>query len=356
MESRWENLDVSWNDRTKKLLSLLPPFQSLLEFGQGKGNTRSLLHNIKYTGSDLYQRDEATIVCNLNDTILPSFEYHDVILMSGILEYLYDIDGVISHLAQYTNMFCISYAGADNHSVEEEIINGWKPCIFYKDLVEIFANLGFKLVNTDKWKRQQLFVFKRESTLDTWKVLQEQEYFKTHRCYQGLHLAQENMDIVEQIKDKVIVEIGCGYGRETQYFTRYAKKVYAIDVSEKILALTCETVRHHGNIDRLYPITAENFQLKINEPIDFLYSQYVFQHITPIQAKDYLTHFKPLLKGNLQILFRIGTRKEYPDLKEPLVEYTESELKELLNGFTITNIVKDETNKYKLWNITAYVS
>lgn len=161
MENRWEHFSQYWNERTERMLMMLPKFSSLLEFGEGNGNTRSLLPGVKYTGSDMYKRNEHTIVCNLNTIPLPYFEYHDVILMSGVLEYLYDINSVISNLSNYTDIFCVSYAGKDNHNIEDEMVNGWTTCISYKDLIDIFKDLGFTLIDTGKWKRQQLFVFKR---------------------------------------------------------------------------------------------------------------------------------------------------------------------------------------------------
>lgn len=161
MENRWKDFTQSWNDRTEQMLFMLPNFSSLLEFGEGNGSTKLRLPGKKYTGSDLYKRNEATIVCDLNYRPLPSFEYHDVILMSGVLEYIDDVNYIIYSLSNYTDIFAISYCCSNNHDILDEQANGWKPLLSYEELVTLFHKTGFNLINNSQWGRQKLFVFKR---------------------------------------------------------------------------------------------------------------------------------------------------------------------------------------------------
>lgn len=193
--------------------------------------------------------------------------------------------------------------------------------------------------------------------LTTWKYLQENGYFKNHKCYREFQLAPEDEEVIEEIRDKVIVDIGCGYARETYYFSKYAKKVYAIDVSPYILKGANKIIVEHGNINTVKFALAENYQEIIKEPIDFVYSKHVFQHITPRMAKKYMKFFANRLKdsGKVDLLFRIGEKKGYPKGKEPIVEYNSDEIKELFKNYKITSIDKDNQEKYKLWRIKADV-
>jgi len=193
--------------------------------------------------------------------------------------------------------------------------------------------------------------------LDNWKYLQKNGYFKNHNCYKNFQLASEDPQLIEKIKDKIIVEIGCGYGRETHYFSKYARYIYAIDVSQDTLDLVQKTIIKHGIIKNVAFVLAEEYKNKINEPIDFLYSNYVFQHITPEIAKDYLTYFKKLLTsdGEVNILLRHGGKKKYPIKKEPLIEYTLPEINELFEGYEITDIIETKNTNYTHWRIKAHV-
>ena len=196
------------------------------------------------------------------------------------------------------------------------------------------------------------------NNLDTWKYLQANGYFIKHNCYKDFQLAKEDPKLIEKIKERIIVEIGCGYGRETYYFSKYAHGVFAIDVCEEILEVAEETVQKFGKLEKVQYILAENYKNIITRPIHFVYAKHVFQHITPEIATDYLNYFKNLLTsdGEVDILFRYGGRKNYPQNKEPLVEYILPEIDELFEGYTITDIIETKSNNYELWRIKANVT
>ena len=189
--------------------------------------------------------------------------------------------------------------------------------------------------------------------LYTWEYLQANNYFQNHNCYKSFQLAKEDPEIIEKIRDKVMVDIGCGYGRETYYFSKYAKKVYAIDVSSPVLNLANKFISEYGNYRTVKFVLAKEYEDIIKEPIDFVYSRHVFQHITPHLAKRYLKHFAQILRGEIDILFRVGDKKKYPLMKEPLVEYTNLELAEMLEKYHFLNVKDQIGNNYHLRRIHA---
>ena len=69
------------------------------------------------------------------------------------------------------------------------------------------------------------------TTIELWKKLQQNGYFKKHRLYKTFDYSVADWSCY---KDKVVAEIGCGYGRETVPIAKEAKKVYAIDVVEDL--------------------------------------------------------------------------------------------------------------------------
>jgi len=78
-------------------------------------------------------------------------------------------------------------------------------------------------------------------------------------------------------KDKIMLEIGCGFGRMTEYFANDFKQVYASEISEKILAGAKKRVSHKPNI--YFQVTnGVSFPFSDNY-FDFVFSFLVFQHM-----------------------------------------------------------------------------
>lgn len=177
----------------------------------------------------------------------------------------------------------------------------------------------------------------KKNNLLTWQYLQCRNYFGKHNCYKNFQLAPEDPVLIEKIRGKVVVEIGCGYGRETHYLAKYAKKVYAIDVSPEVLALAKTTLNRKKVSNKVTLVLAENYKEIIKEPVDYVYSRYVFQHIVPFLAKDYLNFFNTKLTkdGEIDIQLRVGDKKGFPVKGEPIVEYQLSEIKELFKDYHI---------------------
>ncbi len=187
----------------------------------------------------------------------------------------------------------------------------------------------------------------KKSTLKTWKYLQNHLYFEKHRVYQ-----HENIDIVpyidlSMIKDKIVVEIGCGYGRETVYFAKHAKKVYAIEVSDTIIEKAKRyCLKQNGNLDNIQFVLADKYNTNIPQGIDFVYSRHVFQHLTPQQTQDYINIFYNKLNkgGYFCSQFYLGNTKKYPQNAEPEVRYTTSEILDLFKDYQlITKTLRNET-------------
>ena len=84
---RWEttkNLSEDWDSRTKQIAELVDPRTSVIEFGAGRLVLKSYLPDTcSYTPSDIVDRGENTIVCDLNKTPLPDFEKYDFAVLAA---------------------------------------------------------------------------------------------------------------------------------------------------------------------------------------------------------------------------------------------------------------------------------
>ena len=175
---------------------------------------------------------------------------------------------------------------------------------------------------------------KNKSTLDIWKKLQIEGYFDKHPLYDIQEVGIPHCVEINDIAKKVVVDIGCGYGRDTWFFHLYAKKVYGIDVSKEILILAKKCMQDAKNIEF---VLAEEYKKKIPLSIDYVYALHVFQHLHPEQAKDYINTFRKRLKpnGKMNVQFYIGKDKIMEDGKEPKVQYSKEEAMVLFKDFKI---------------------
>lgn len=160
---RWKQkkwLFDDWNERTKIMAQWIKPNSRVLEFGAAKLALKQFLpEGVIYTPSDIVDRGEGTLVCDLN-TNIPEFKHQDVIFFSGVLEYIYDVPKLIANLSHKTNRFIISYGTFDMFiSLKHRKINGWVNAYTNDEILDIFKNNNFKLIKTDTWRKQNIYVF-----------------------------------------------------------------------------------------------------------------------------------------------------------------------------------------------------
>jgi phospholipid N-methyltransferase len=102
-DARWKSsgsLMPEWNERTKLMASMVAPNSSVLEFGSGDERLKEWLpEGCTYQPSDMLARSEQTLVCDLNQDF-PNLEgrHFDVIVFSGVLEYIHDIPRLLKGL------------------------------------------------------------------------------------------------------------------------------------------------------------------------------------------------------------------------------------------------------------------
>lgn len=115
-------------------------------------------------------------------------------------------------------------------------------------------------------------------------------------------------NVLGSFQDKIVLEIGAGVGRMTEFFSRNFKEVHSIDISPIMLAIARKRLSSFNNV-----ILVENENSNIpyvDEHFDFIFSNLVFRHLPNYTlVKDYLKEiFRALKSGGLaKIQFRTGT-------------------------------------------------
>jgi hypothetical protein len=166
--ARWRddaNLNASWDTRTAMLATMIAPGSAVLEFGAGRiVLPRYLPANCTYTPSDLVDRGQGTIVCDLNAATLPPFPGFQVAVFSGVLEYVNDLPRLLAHLARDFETIVASYAVADflnQCTALSRRAHGWVNDFNSREIEELFLRAGFQCAEKSAWTTQHLFRFTR---------------------------------------------------------------------------------------------------------------------------------------------------------------------------------------------------
>lgn len=160
---RWgqdKSLFSSWNDRTQLLANHIQPNSRVLEFGSAKLVLKAMLpYGCVYYNSDLVSRDKDTLVIDLSQE-LPEVPIVDYIVFSGVLEYLFDVEKVLVHLARFTDNFVFSYATTDAFpEIKTRRFHGWVSDLKKDNVEDLGKALGRKIEIIGFWKQQTLFHF-----------------------------------------------------------------------------------------------------------------------------------------------------------------------------------------------------
>lgn len=161
---RWaskENLSPSWDSRTRQIAKLIDARTSVIEFGAGRLILREFLPDgCTYTPSDLVDRGNGTIICDLNSDSLPRLQPYDVAVFSGVLAYVNDVPRLISHLSNYVDVIIASYAVTDSNKSNRRA-QGWVNDFSSKMFIELFADAGFKCEYEENWNSQVIYRFRK---------------------------------------------------------------------------------------------------------------------------------------------------------------------------------------------------
>lgn len=187
--------------------------------------------------------------------------------------------------------------------------------------------------------------YPKENLLNTWKYLHVNDYFENHKLYDMTKVFKPPMITKKNIENKIIVEIGCGYGRHTVWFSKYVKEIYAIDVSSTILNKAKKFTGKRTK-KKIEFILAENYKKLIPKNIDLIYCYLVFQHLHKKETQDYINTFYKKLKSNGLFIaqFFSGNSEKYYEFKEPKITYNIEQIQELFKLYK-TDIIEIKKSK-----------
>lgn len=162
-QHRWaqaESFNPAWDERTALIAGLIESGTSVLEFGSGREQLeRFLPAGCHYQPSDLVARSPRTLVCDLNREFPRLPQRYDVIVFSGVIEYIHDLDGLFGHVRQASDRCIVSYTPTDHlRCMATRMASGWVNHLSESALLHCFARAGFTCVEQKLWQHQVIYV------------------------------------------------------------------------------------------------------------------------------------------------------------------------------------------------------
>lgn len=163
--TRWEKpkaLFHDWDERTALLAAHIPKNSRVLEFGAARLSLKAMLpEGCAYFHSDIVQRAEGTLVADLNKSF-PDIPNVDIIVFSGVLEYVAKVPELLEWLKDKTRIILFSYAVTDTYPViSTRRKHGWISDHSEVDFIQWAKKYSFKTQNIGQWRRQYLFLWQK---------------------------------------------------------------------------------------------------------------------------------------------------------------------------------------------------
>jgi hypothetical protein len=162
--SKASSLLPVWDSRTIQMAALIPAGSRILDVGAGAMVLKDHLpERCLYTPADLVARSAETVVLDLNGPELPRLPATDVVFLSGVLEYVVDLDRLLKHLYESTTFIVASYASSrgDRMGKLHRRSRGWVNDYSQDTLLSLFLHHGFHCEHVGAWYDQGLFRFRK---------------------------------------------------------------------------------------------------------------------------------------------------------------------------------------------------
>lgn len=159
--ARWKNNGEffdNWNERTAMLAQGISPDAKIIEFGAGKMFLKDYLTDYaKYTPTDIVKRFPETVISDLNGDLGVDLKEYDTAVLSGVLEYVYDVPKVFRQFdeAKIKHVLC-SYSCTDKVKLSRDK-NGWLSDFTEAQIEQSIREHHYAIKDKKYWKQQTLY-------------------------------------------------------------------------------------------------------------------------------------------------------------------------------------------------------
>lgn len=180
----------------------------------------------------------------------------------------------------------------NSKSVKGDIISGSLICVKCNDKFSIIDGIPRFLNKSKNYKTKESFSYE-------WDFYKYSDSQKKYYENQIIDFLKEDKSY---FKDKMILEVGCGLGRQTQAIVPFCKDLFVLDISNSVDKLP--------KIVNLHPIQCDIMSIPLKaKSFDFIYSRGVFHH-TPSTRQAFENSVK-LVKNGGKMVFSIYPRRNF---------------------------------------------
>ncbi len=155
---RWsnpENLEAGWEPRSRFAAALIPRRSSVLDIGCGRMMVEKYLHpSCTYLPADVAPRDTRTLPCDINKGLIPeAVDSVDIVLMLGVIEYVFDLPAFLKRLAHGRGRIMVTYCDTETGKLaepERRAALGWVNALTREQLKALFQSAGLRLLAEDQ--------------------------------------------------------------------------------------------------------------------------------------------------------------------------------------------------------------
>lgn len=171
---QFEYFEETWKERIRFMAAYLDEGKVVADLGCGKQWLREFLpQNCEYLPVDYTERSNDTMVCDFNEYEFPNI-YVDVVFVSGLLEYIKDINWFVEQVANHAHeKIVLSYCSWDGtaKAFRARKRNNWINELTIDEIPSRFLVHGFVLDSIANNSRNDIFIFRRKQERNPYGVV-----------------------------------------------------------------------------------------------------------------------------------------------------------------------------------------
>jgi hypothetical protein len=163
--SRWSrdsSFDNAWSGRHQLMVRSVRPGDAVIDLGSGpRALEEHLPDGCRYIPVDVVPRGPGSVVCDLNRDPMPDVR-GDVVVMSGVLEYIHDVHQLLTGARGLAPRAVVSYATVEAFSdIRDRRSHGWMNDLGLPVLRDAFTTSGWSVSGEQEWQGHRVFELAR---------------------------------------------------------------------------------------------------------------------------------------------------------------------------------------------------
>ncbi len=155
----------------------------------------------------------------------------------------------------------------------------------------------------------------------------------------GNYLKIKSEYLIPNVKDKVVLELGCLDGKWSQFIVPIARKTILVDLDKSIIPLL--TKRLGGSNFDFYETKGYELKGINNNSVDFIFSMDTLVRVKKSFIKKYFIEFSRVLKKEGKLLIHLPCNKSKISRERGFTDISEEEIIDLIGDTFSDKVVLD---------------